>query len=648
MKIFLLIFFFSISISAQNQNSLKKYFVYFKDKGITSEMKLQKNDFLFINAEKSLSQRAIQRRKKVLGDEYISYDDIDVYQPYVDSLVIAGAEIIWKLKWFNSVSCYLNDSKLDFISRFSFIKSIEPVKSFKLPKDLDNLAKTSPSSIKSNSKYGESFDEMNLSEIPVAHNLGITGDGILIGVLDAGFNWKNHPALKNTKVVDTYDFVYKDTDLSNDNDYAHGTAVLSLIAGNEYSRLVAPAFDASFILAKTEDIRSEKNIEEDNYAAALEWMEGKGVDITTASLGYNEFDAGQSSYLYSDMDGKTAVCTKALEIAFQKGIVTINSAGNEGNNSWHYITAPSDGFNVLTVGAVNQFNQIASFSSRGPTFDGRIKPEICAMGVNNFVADGYNSDYKYGSGTSYATPIVAGMAAQLLSVFPHLTNKQVRQILIESGDNSTAPNNDIGYGTLSIKRALTFPNISSSGTKLNKIFIPDTIAFDGEVRVFYKANSEMDFHQAAMQYNNLVYNFEFPAYSFGDTLTFYFEYFYNGLKNREPDTKNYKFIYGTNEIHLATKIEESEPLPQHYFLSQNYPNPFNPSTKINYSLPKSDFVTLKVFDILGREVATLVNEQKSAGNYNVEFNVNNLSSGIYFYNLMTGSYSETRKMILLK
>ena len=245
------------------------------------------------------------------------------------------------------------------------------------------------------------------------------------------------------------------------------------MAGFDEGNLIGPAFNASYVLAKTEYVPAETHVEEDNYAAALEWMDSIGVDITSSSLGYSEFDDSVFSYNYKDMDGKTTIVTKAAEMAFDRGLVVITSAGNEGNTSWKYITAPGDGFNTLTIGAVSSTNIVTSFSSEGPTFDGRIKPEIVAMGSGVINAragtiDGYGS----GGGTSYSAPIAAGIAGLLLSAHPHLTNTQVRKIMIDSGDNFENPDNERGYGLISAVRALTYPNLEAidGGFRVHKLF----------------------------------------------------------------------------------------------------------------------------------------------------------------------------------
>ena len=228
------------------------------------------------------------------------------------------------------------------------------------------------------------------------------------------------------------------------------------------------------------------------------------VDITSNSLGYSTFDPPEYSYTYSDMDGKTTIVTKAAELAFRKGVVTISSAGNEGNTSWTDITAPADGINTLGIGAVDNSNQLASFSSRGPSYDGRIKPDVVAQGVGVYcAAAGDSSGYITASGTSVSAPIACGVAALLLSAYPHLKNTQVSSILTETADNSSSPNNERGYGLLSAVKAIEFPNLDASdGTFiLNKMFLTNDNIFPQTVYVHYSTNG-IDFTEKQMEYDD--------------------------------------------------------------------------------------------------------------------------------------------------
>ena len=461
---------------------------YFKDKGVESSARLEKSSPVYNSALSLLSTKSIERRIKNLGeDNIITYEDLPLKEDYVFQLEQIGIKIENKLRWFNAVSAYLTEDEKIKVARLTFVEKIDPVKKFvfkspelesssQLFKQPDNLF---------DFDYGPSFGQLQLSDVPAVHSKGITGEGVLLGLLDTGFNWKNHESLKDATVVAEYDFIFKDNSTQNDsldnpNQHGHGTLVFSIVGGFKEGSLIGSAFGSDFILAKTEDIRSEKHIEEDNYAAALEWMESYGVDITSNSLGYSTFDPPEFSYTYSDMDGKTTIVTKAAELAFRRGVVTISSAGNEGNTSWRYITAPADGINTLGIGAVDNSNQLASFSSRGPSYDGRIKPDVVAQGVGVYCATAGNfSGYGTASGTSVSAPIASGVAALLLSAYPHLKNTQVRSIFIETADNSSSPNNDRGYGLLSAVKAIEFPNLEASdGTFiLNKMFLTNDNIF---------------------------------------------------------------------------------------------------------------------------------------------------------------------------
>ncbi|MFZ1290722.1 MAG: S8 family serine peptidase [Melioribacteraceae bacterium] len=654
MKIKTIILF--VIFSASFLFAQEKFLIYFKDKGEVLSKIADKEKI----SNEILTKKSIERRKKIMGENYLDFSDLPILQDYINSLNKNNIKIINKLKWFNAVSAFLNKEDLKRIKDLPFISKIEKVKKLKSQKPSEENSEKVLSLLKSNQThsydYGSSLTQNQLSDIPAVHDLGFSGEGVIIGILDSGFDWETVNSLKNKNVIAEHDFVFGDSLTANEANedvsaqHNHGTSVFSILAGFEEGKIVGPAFNASFILAKTEYIPSETHLEEDNYAAALQWMDSIGVDITTSSLGYSEFDKTDFSYTYADMDGKTTIVTKAAELAFEKGITVITSAGNEGNSTgndstfWYYITAPGDGFNTLTIGAVSSSNVIASFSSRGPTFDGRIKPEIVAQGVSVFNANaGNESSYSSGSGTSYSAPIVAGIAGQILSAYPHLSNKQIRNILIKSGDNQESPNTNIGYGLVSALKAISYPNLEFMNDNyfINKI-ISDSISIQtNSVEMITESGSKFLVNQK----NGIYYQLELPN---GITTENYKVYFtYKDLLNNEiRDPKE-----GFYELYIEDLINDTiEEIPQTFKLSQNYPNPFNHGTIINYSIPNERLanVQLKIYDVLGREVTTLINENKSKGNYSVYFDSRNLASGIYFYSLRTSDFSETKKMILLK
>jgi serine protease AprX len=656
MKLFyttLLILFITVVSFSQT-----KYMVYFKDKGLSTSTSLMKSSLVYEKAVKELSPRAIERRKKVMGENYITSEDLPVNEDYIAQIESLGINIINKLKWFNAVSCYLSDEQLLKIQNYSFVQKIETVKTLSRKIDVEqsvNEIELNTNLQKANSlDYGSSYTQNKLSDIPAVHDLGIKGDSVIIGILDSGFRWKEVTALKTMNVLAEHDFVNGDDNTANEsgdasNQDSHGTSVFSIMAGYAPGNLIGPAYGASFLLAKTEDIRSEKHVEEDNYAAALEWMEAQGVDITSSSLGYTTFDTGQNSYTYSDMNGNTTIVVQAANKAFERGVSTFTAAGNEGNLSWHYISSPGDAYNIITVGAVNSSNKVMYFSSRGPTSDGRIKPEITAMGDSVCYASASNK-YGTGNGTSYATPIAAGIAGLLKSAYPNLTNKQIREIFIACGDSADSPNNNRGYGLISAKRVICYPNIDTTdGVVLNKIFINSSESINtSSVTAYYRFGTG-EYQSATMNFDgNYKYTYSLPASQSSIVFQFYFTYnTVGGTEVREPeDNSVYSFNYG--EYKVISDVDETSELPEGFYLSQNYPNPFNPETVIKYKLPESGDVSLKIYDILGREVATLVNEMKSSGTYEVKFNGNKLSSGVYFYSLKLGNYVNTKKMLLIK
>jgi len=641
----------------------EKYFIYFTDKGIENSNSLNKNSEAYIQAVEELSPKAIERRIKNLGNDFITYHDLQIYKNYIYELENLGVQIIRKLSWFNSVSANLTADQIEIVKTLPFVKSVELVKKLYFQNDpIINPDLLLESNADTSYGYGVSLKQMNLSDVPIVHSKNINGENVLIGILDSGFDWKLHNSLKDRSVIAEYDFIFDDSVTANQTGDAptqdsHGTYVFSILAGFVDSVLIGPAFNSSFILAKTEDIRSETHIEEDNYAAALIWMESFGVDITTSSLGYNIFDSG-SSYTYSDMDGRTTIVTKAAEYAFQRGVSTFTSAGNEGNNSWKYIIAPADGYNIISVGAVDEFSNLAGFSSRGPTYDGRIKPEVVAFGVNTYGAvAGTNNGYRFASGTSAAAPIASGVAALLLSAHPHLKNTQMRSIILESASNSSNPNNQIGYGIISAKNAIEFPNLENINGQyiLHKTIFDENINANSVHIVFQIAD---DLLEAIPMTKSGDYDFTytFPIKSNGELVEFTIMFSDSQNNNYTlPQSGKYKFNYGTDIIALNL---DAPSLPNYGDVSDFFPNPFVPANhkyvSFHYYTKGNEILNVAIIDGSGQKVKEFkFTTSEFAGYYPFEWDGIAdrgylCASGVYYALIQLGGKEYGKKLVLLK
>jgi hypothetical protein len=313
--------------------------------------------------------------------------------------------------------------------------------------------------------YGASFAQLNQISVPSVHRLGIYGQGVVVGVFDNGFRLPNHEAFASMKIIATHDFVdHKVSVVPNNTNTgfgAHGVNTLSTIGGYKPGSLIGPAFAAEFILARTENDSSETPVEEDNWAKAIEWADSIGVDVTSTSLGYLGYDAPYTSWTWQDMNGNTTLITKAADRAVGLGIVVVNSAGNSGYNaSQNTLIAPADGDSVITAGAVDISGNRASFSSVGPTFDGRTKPDIMADGVGVTVASSTNpTGYGGANGTSFSCPLSAGVAALIVCANPTLTPIQVRDAMRQTASNHSSPTNTMGWGILNAIAAIQYAGI---------------------------------------------------------------------------------------------------------------------------------------------------------------------------------------------
>ncbi len=443
----------------------RRSWVFFRDKGRLE----QASPVAWLQvARRRVSQRAWQRRlrraPRSLTPQQL-WRDLPVWPAYLQAIRRMGVRIHRVSRWLNAASVSAGPDQLQRIARLPFVKRVEPVRSWRLPGD--RLVKPAspallPKTGTGHLDYGFATFQMNFHRIPPVHDAGISGNGIVVGVFDTGFNL-NHPALAplQDQVEGEFDFIQNDS-MTHDQpgdppgQDAHGTLVLSVLAGFDPGKLIGVAFSARFVLAKTEDIAHERHVEEDNWARAAEWADSIGVDLVSTSLGYSQFDAGEGDYTYSDMDGQTTIVTQAANFLAERGVLVVCAAGNEGNRSWHFITAPGDGRWVLTVGAVDTSNRVTPFSSRGPTADGRIKPDVVAQGAQVYAAVSGTGKYGLFRGTSLSTPITAGICALVLQQNPDLTLEQLLDLMRASGDNQPplGPDNDRGWGRVDAVRAV--------------------------------------------------------------------------------------------------------------------------------------------------------------------------------------------------
>ncbi len=540
--------FFVLVVFIFEMLSGSKMWVFFSDKNTD------------INQFIPLSEKAVFRRQKV-NQNYTWYDR-QISIEYIQIVRKTGVMIHQNSHWLNAVSISGTNEQINTISELPFVTKIQPVARFirKTP-DLSAPSFEYKSIAMDTSFYGFAWEQIEQINCDAAHDAGYSGQGVRVLILDTGFN-TDLSVFDSVNIVDEWDFVNNDGNTANENNDAgnqhdHGTMVFSAMAGYDPGYLIGPAYGAEFLLAKTEDVTSETIVEEDNYVAALEWGEQNGADVVSSSLGYLDW------YSYCDMDGNTAVTTKAVDIAVNLGMVCVSAAGNWGTSNpppepcdtlYYYISAPADADSVIAVGAVNSEGIIASFSSHGPTYDGRIKPEVCARGVSTWCSQPNSNSYRTASGTSLATPLVGGAAAVILSANPEWTPMQVREAMIMTADKSDIPDNDYGYGIIDVMAAIDF---------------------------------------------------------------------------------------------VTSSIDDDD-IPDSFSILNAYPNPFNSAITVLLNLDRRSESRLRIYDVNGRLIKTLLNEFVTPGETKIEFEATNLPSGLYILQLRTENTVYSKKITYIK
>lgn len=440
-----------LSIKGIAQVSPGYYLIEFKDKANST--------FSISKPEEFLSPRAIERRHK--NNIPIKEQDLPVSKIYIDSIIKIGGKVIFSSKWMNSAVVFVSDNLaiLEEIEKLQFVKSSSMVRSS--TKTESNFSSYAPYN------YGTFTDVLKLHSGDKLHELGGNGKNVLVAAIDAGFLRVNTlPCFielrKRNGIKKVYD-VFGESEDSLYNDSRHGTLILATMASKVDGGLVGTAPEADYILIRSE-INEEYPIEEEAWIRAAEYADSFGVDVINTSLGYSTFDDEKYNHTYEDLDGATARMSRAATIAAHKGIVVVNSAGNSGNKDWYYITVPADAKDIITVGAVFSNGNLANFSSRGPTADGRIKPDVMATGAGlDYSPTGLENSTNV-NGTSLSSPVIAGLFASLISLHPNKTSKEIQEAVIKSSDRYHNPNNDYGYG---------IPNFFMAHTLLNGNFASD-------------------------------------------------------------------------------------------------------------------------------------------------------------------------------
>lgn len=454
-KLSFLLMFLVVTMFAQAQIATNIYWVQFKDK--------DNSPYSIDNPEAYLSDRALQRRANlgIAIDEY----DIPVNPQYLQAVAGCGAELINPSKWLNGVTVHVTDpAVIDAINALDCVSAVR-----NCPNDLkaqeqkerwlaNEMKPAAAHRGGSKGFYGGAEDQVKQLNVHMLHELGFDGTGVVIAVLDGGFEGAEETSCfdnmrEEGRLLGTRDFVYGSNSVYTQS--THGTSCLSTMGAYDPNNMVGTAYKASYYLIHTEDGDSENIVEEYNWVSGAEYADSLGVDVCSTSLGYIGFDMSQWDHPFEHYDGQTAPMSIGCEIAASRGMICMNAAGNEGDGTCT-LGIPADAEHIVTVGAVDSNGNRASFSSVGPTYDGRIKPDVMAMGEGTYVASGYGNWWPYynGNGTSFATPVLAGAVACLRQARPYASVQEICDAIRACGNRADHPDSKYGFGIPDFSQAM--------------------------------------------------------------------------------------------------------------------------------------------------------------------------------------------------
>lgn len=649
----------------QSGFSQGRYLIEFRDKAT--------NPFSFTAPQNFLSHRAIERR--IRYSIPIDSTDLPITPRYIDSLdLIANVTILNRSKWLNSVSIQITDAvdsdELAKINSFPFVKSVSFIagklvgnsredkqRLMEDPVTLRDLKLTADYF-----DYGTSYGQLHLHNGEFLHNIGLRGQNMIIGLFDGGF--RDYLTLRafdsartNGQILGTWDFVSLDSTVNED--HQHGMQCFSIIASNVPGQLVGTAPKANFYLFRSEDGATEYRIEEHNWVCAAERLDSAGGDVISSSLGYADLMTDPTQdHVYAEMDGNTTIAAIGADLAAKKGLLILNSAGNEGSGSWHYVLTPADADSVMVVGAVNAMGGVAAFSGYGPSFDGQVKPDVASVGVatrfwitSNMVGAG--------DGTSYACPNMAGLTTCLWQGFPELNNMQIIQAVRKASHQYATPDNRTGYGVPDVRKALIqlvkqFATSSSSASNCRTTITwnsKDMSAMRYEIE--RKLQDELNFTKVGeLQGTGSVFSSHMNI-TYEDVLT-----------NVNPGTHSYRIrqVFDTSAANFSADYIDTTSIVLSTGCTPTSVNPVNNDNQSITLIPnpaKDHFVLrvtttnaiqkllIRIVNMEGQEVSVTL-RSKTSGTSNFEIPVSRFAPGKYYVMVYNdGKLLQTKELIKL-
>ena len=621
------------------------------------------------DARDRLSARALARRARAAGGlPAVDGRDLPVAAAYLDRCATTGAELHRQSRWLNAASFLADDAQIRRLAALPEVEGLDLVARFAragVPTPVPTPADLPLPTLKTQTviDYGANAAAMAQANVPAAHELlGLSGAGVVVGMLDTGFR-TSHESLAHVPVLDAWDFVNDDPIVDNEgadpvSSRNHGTMTLSTVAAWKPGQIVAPAWNVSVLLAKTEDISQEVPIEEDHWVAGLEWAEARGADIISSSLGYIDW------YLFDDLDGNTCVTTVAADLAAGRGLVVVNSAGNDRASSGHLI-APADGDSVITAGAVDAAGAVTWFSSPGPTFDGRIKPDVAMLGQGNRVADPNNdAGYVNASGTSFSCPLVSAVVALMLERVPDLSPVEVADALRQSASHAATPDNDTGWGIVDAYAAATWFGPVFAHAPLadpQPAAGPYTVTATVTARLGLSGSPQLVHRAGGGPWLTAPMSPPGPPDQFSGSLPpaaggVVIEYYLTAL---DGDGHRATWPQGGTASPFAFTVSPGTspvgdtPARGVAWLEPNTPNPFNPRTTLHFGLEAAGSARLDIFDARGRLVRSLLDADLGAGDHVAVWDGRDdhgrpARSGAYLARLTAGTVIRQHKMQLVR